>query len=266
MKEILAEFASFDVLLEVTVRGGDEPDVDFQRARAADTLASEYVQFNLEYRTDATRKSLDFLAGEIAKQQKKVEDSERAMAEYRETNNALSLEDRQNTVVASLNQVNDQYTRVRTERIQKEALYNQIKPLPLTLLALDLDKFKVVNDTMGHEAGDELLKQVAARLTPLIDDGSGLVARLGGDEFMVLLWGKVDAESVAALADTIVQSLREPFRLAYGVANIGVSVGIATAITDERKDLVSRADFALYDAKESGRNTFRVFDELKKAA
>ena len=76
-------------------------------ARAADTLAAEYVQFNQEYRTDATRKSLDFLAGEIAKQQKKVEDSERAMAEYRESNNALSLEDRQNTVVASLNQVND---------------------------------------------------------------------------------------------------------------------------------------------------------------
>jgi capsular exopolysaccharide synthesis family protein len=99
-------------------------------ARAADTLAAEYVQFNLEYRTDATRKSLDFLAGEIAKQQKKVEDSERAMAEYRETNNALSLEGTQNTVVASLNQVNDQYTKVRTERIQKEALYNQIKSLP----------------------------------------------------------------------------------------------------------------------------------------
>jgi capsular exopolysaccharide synthesis family protein len=104
-------------------------------ARAADRLAAEYVQFNLEYRTDATRKSLDFLSGEIAKQQKKVEDSERAMAEYRETNNALSLEDRQNTVVASLNQVNDQYTRVRTERIQKEALYNQIKSLPLAVIA-----------------------------------------------------------------------------------------------------------------------------------
>ena len=83
-------------------------------ARAADTLVAEYVHFNLEFRTDATRKSLDFLAGEIVKQQKKVEDSERAMAEYRETNNALSLEDRQNTVVASLNQVNDQYTRIRT--------------------------------------------------------------------------------------------------------------------------------------------------------
>ncbi len=104
-------------------------------ARAADMLAAEYVRFNQEYRTDATRKSLDFLAGEIAKQQKKVEDSERAMAEYRESNNALSLEDRQNTVVASLNQVNDQYTRIRTERIQKEALYNQIKSLPPSAVA-----------------------------------------------------------------------------------------------------------------------------------
>jgi predicted signal transduction protein with EAL and GGDEF domain len=71
---------------------------------------------------------------------------------------------------------------------------------------------------------------------------------------------------VTTLADTIVRSLREPYQLTDGVATIGVSVGIATAITDERKDLVSRADFALYDAKESGRNTFRVFDEVKKAA
>ena len=96
-------------------------------ARAADTLVEEYVQFNFEFRTDSTRKSLDFLASEIAKQQKKVEDSERAMAQYRETNNALSLEDRQNTVVASLNSVNEQYTRTRSERIQKEAVYNQIR-------------------------------------------------------------------------------------------------------------------------------------------
>jgi capsular exopolysaccharide synthesis family protein len=103
-------------------------------AKAADTLAEEYVQFNFEYRTAATRKSLDFLADEIAKQQKKVEDSERAMAQYRENNNALSLEDRQNTVVSSLNQVNDQYTRVRTERLQKEAQYKQIKSLPVASL------------------------------------------------------------------------------------------------------------------------------------
>ena len=104
-------------------------------AKAADTLVEEYVKQNFERRTEATAKSLQFLAEEIKKQQTKVEDSERAMAQYRETNNALSLEDRQNTVVASLNAVNDNYTRARTERIQKEAIYNQVKSLPSAALA-----------------------------------------------------------------------------------------------------------------------------------
>ena len=104
-------------------------------ARAADTLVEEYVQFNLEFRTAATRRSLEFLASEITKQQKKVEDSERAMAEYREANNALSLEDRQNTVVAGLNQVNDAFLRARSERIQKESLFNQVRSLQPSALA-----------------------------------------------------------------------------------------------------------------------------------
>jgi succinoglycan biosynthesis transport protein ExoP len=99
-------------------------------ASAADTLVEEYVKQNFEMRTSSTKKSLDFLADEISKQQRKVEESERAMADYREHNNALSLEDRQNTVVASLNSVNDQYTRAKTERIQKEAYYKQVQGLP----------------------------------------------------------------------------------------------------------------------------------------
>jgi capsular exopolysaccharide synthesis family protein len=104
-------------------------------AKAADTLVEEYVKQNFERRTEATAKSLQFLADEIRKQQTKVEDSERAMAQYRETNNALSLEAGQNTVVANLTQVNDQFTRARTERIQKEAVYIQVKTLPSAALA-----------------------------------------------------------------------------------------------------------------------------------
>ena len=99
-------------------------------ARAADVLVEEYVKQNFAMRTDDTTKSLKFLAGEITKQKNQVEDSERAMAQYRETNNALSLEGGQNTVVASLTQVNDQYTRAKTERILKEAVYMQVKSLP----------------------------------------------------------------------------------------------------------------------------------------
>ena len=104
-------------------------------ARAADTLVEEYVKQNFERRTEVTANSLQFLADEILKQQTKVEDSERAMAQYRETNNALSLEERQNTVVSSLNQVNDQYTKAKTDRIQKETVYNQVKSLPSAALA-----------------------------------------------------------------------------------------------------------------------------------
>jgi diguanylate cyclase (GGDEF)-like protein len=152
--------------------------------------------------------------------------------------------------------------------LANRALFNERlerSPLPLALLALDLDRFKHVNDTMGHEAGDELLRQVAKRLTQIVAD-KGIVARLGGDEFMVLVPGATDAPALGELASRIVAAIAKPFTLGRETANIGVSVGIATALTDEREDLVSRADFALYDAKESGRNTYRVFDEIKQAA
>ena len=152
--------------------------------------------------------------------------------------------------------------------LANRALFNErleSSPVPLALLALDLDRFKHVNDTLGHEAGDDLLKQVAQRLTVIVG-GLGLVVRLGGDEFMVLGPRAADPVQLSDLANRIVASIGEPFALGSETAQIGVSVGIATALTDERADLVSRADFALYDAKESGRNTYRVFDQIKKAA
>jgi succinoglycan biosynthesis transport protein ExoP len=118
-------------LYNVSVRSADPVFA----ASAADALVEEYVKQNFERRTETAFNSLTFLADEIGKQQQKVEDSERAMAEYRETHNALSLNDRQNTVVSSLNQVNDQYTKARTERIQKEAAYSQVKTLASSALA-----------------------------------------------------------------------------------------------------------------------------------
>jgi diguanylate cyclase (GGDEF)-like protein len=152
--------------------------------------------------------------------------------------------------------------------LANRALFNERlhhSPLPLGLLALDLDRFKQVNDELGHEAGDELLRQVAGRLTGLVGPND-LVARLGGDEFMVLVQAPQDRGVLSALAARIVVEIAEPFQLDQGTARIGVSVGIASALTDERNELVSRADFALYDAKERGRNTWRVFEELEQAA
>ena len=152
--------------------------------------------------------------------------------------------------------------------LANRALFNERlerSPLPLALLALDLDRFKHVNDTLGHEAGDDLLRQVARRLTGIVGD-KGTVARLGGDSFIVLFPGRTSDSDLSDLARRIVAGIADPFHLVADTASIGVSVGIATAFTDEREDLVSRADFALYDAKESGRNTYRVFDEIKQAA
>ena len=152
--------------------------------------------------------------------------------------------------------------------LANRALFNERlerSPLPLSLLALDLDRFKQVNDTLGHEAGDELLKQVTGRLTTIVGD-KGMVARLGGDEFMVLVASTHDRSVLTELAGDIVTALAEPFHLGRHVANIGVSVGIAIALTDERNELVARADSALYDAKESGRNTYRLFEDIKAAA
>lgn len=104
-------------------------------ARAADTLVEEYVQQNLELGLETTAKSLAWLSQEIDKQQRTVEASERALAQYREVNNALSLEDRQNIVVARLNQLNDAVTRAKTARVQKEVLQNQITSLGATVSA-----------------------------------------------------------------------------------------------------------------------------------
>ncbi len=97
--------------------------------RAADGLADEYVQLNLELRRQNMVSSLEWLSRELVTQQTKVEASERAMAQYREDQQALSLEERQNIVVSRLNQLNDAVTRAKTNRVQKEALYDQVKGL-----------------------------------------------------------------------------------------------------------------------------------------
>lgn len=96
-------------------------------ARAVNTLAEIYVQQNLEFRLQSTDKTLDWLDKELARQQARVESDDQAMAAYREREDALSLEDRQNIVVARLNQLNDTVTRARTTLVQKESLYNEVE-------------------------------------------------------------------------------------------------------------------------------------------
>ena len=136
------------------------------------------------------------------------------------------------------------------------------------LMMLDLDRFKQVNDTMGHPAGDELLKQVAQRLTSIVKD-HGEVGRLGGDEFQVLLPDMDDRGTLGELANRIVQSISQPYQINGRRAIIGTSVGIAVAPYDgvETDELTRAADMALYSAKETRGGTFCFFtSELRDAA
>jgi diguanylate cyclase (GGDEF)-like protein len=131
---------------------------------------------------------------------------------------------------------------------------------PCALFMLDLDRFKQVNDTLGHAAGDQLLQQVAERLTSAID-GQGEIGRLGGDEFQVLMPDVEDRGELGAVAKKIIAMLSQPYSLDEGRTTIGCSVGIAIAPFDgeTRDDLSRAADLALYASKNGGRGQFRFY-------
>ena len=132
----------------------------------------------------------------------------------------------------------------------------------LALLYLDLDGFKLVNDSLGHEAGDRLLASVATRLRDLVrkDD---TVARIGGDEFAIIQTLVDQPQASSRLADRVLAAIRQPFDLDGQRSLVGVSIGIALYPNDgNTSDLLLRnADTALYRAKEAGRNTYRFFEK-----
>jgi len=133
----------------------------------------------------------------------------------------------------------------------------------LALLMLDLDYFKAVNDRLGHLAGDELLQQVATRITERLRDVD-MVARLGGDEFIVLLEDIAQLEDAARVANEIITCLTKPFYLAQGEnIQIGASIGISLYPQhgDSLDTLMDHADAALYQAKDAGRGCFAYFSE-----
>ena len=131
---------------------------------------------------------------------------------------------------------------------------------PVALFLLDLDRFKQVNDTLGHQAGDALLKQVAQRLQRGVGD-AGLVGRLGGDEFQVLLPGMDSREALAILARDLIKSISQPYFIEGTSIAIGGSLGIALALKpgDDADLLIRNADLALYAAKGDGRGVHRFY-------
>ena len=202
------------------IRGSRLVNVSFKSsdpqfaARAADALVEEYVQQNFELRTDTTRKSLQFLAEELAKQQEKVSESEKAMADYRQNNNALSLEDRQNTVVASLNQINDQYTKAKTERIQKETLYRQVEGLAPTSPQLE---------SVSAIFANPAVSAIRTRLNELQRERTTLNERYGDKNPQVIA-------NKNAIDDTTRQ-----YQLALSAALATIKTEYETALSQERR-------------------------------
>ena len=136
----------------------------------------------------------------------------------------------------------------------------QVAKRSCALMMLDLDRFKQVNDTLGHQAGDELLKQVAQRLRRVIDETCE-IGRLGGDEFQIVLPDADDRGALGELGHKIITMLSQPYSIDGARCVIGASVGIAIAPYDglESEELIRNADLALYAAKGAGRGQYRFY-------
>jgi len=131
----------------------------------------------------------------------------------------------------------------------------------IALLALDLDKFKPVNDEYGHAIGDAVLKNTAKHLLMAVRE-TDLVARMGGDEFLIILYSPESVETITSIAQRIINLLSTPISIDHKLITVGASIGIAlheSGSTEPTEMLAQRADNALYKAKASGRNTYRIY-------
>jgi diguanylate cyclase (GGDEF)-like protein len=153
------------------------------------------------------------------------------------------------------------------ERVLETALPKAPEDRLTAVLFIDLDDFKVVNDSLGHAAGDALLVAVTERIGGLVRTGD-LVARLGGDEFAILTDDEPDLKRSRAMAERLVRELRAPYLLGESHVTVTASIGIASArdSIDGAPDLVRNADVAMYMAKANGKAGFAIFDPGMHAA
>jgi diguanylate cyclase (GGDEF)-like protein/PAS domain S-box-containing protein len=153
--------------------------------------------------------------------------------------------------------------RMFQDRLEIELKKCQRTKLPLALLFLDLDHFKEINDTLGHDSGDQLLAEAGKRITHCVRE-SDTVARLGGDEFTIILSELEELHIIESIADKIIHALNQPFELLNRQVYVSASIGITLfpSDADTVSDLLKNADQAMYLAKELGRNRFCYFTAL----
>ena len=150
--------------------------------------------------------------------------------------------------------------RLFRDRLEQAVKHAERVVAPFALLFIDLDHFKEANDTLGHEAGDLLLRLVADRIRECVREAD-TVARLGGDEFTVILQDLINAEHIELIARKILKELVSPFQINNDTIHISASIGIALCPQDAHtsEDIIKMADEAMYGAKNAGRNRFSFF-------
>jgi diguanylate cyclase (GGDEF)-like protein len=199
---------------------------------------------------------------------------QRTIAGLQQQAHALGREVHDRKIVEhALREVNvDQLTGLPNRNVFQDRLDVDIKKAersgnPLALLFIDLDHFKEINDTRGHQAGDMLLKQVGRRLQGHVRD-SDTVARLGGDEFTIMLGELHDIDSVTDIARKLCEDIARPFMVGDELAYISASIGITIFPRDATSagELLRNADQAMYRSKEKGRNRFTYFESSMQDA
>lgn len=147
------------------------------------------------------------------------------------------------------------------DRLKQAILRADRNHKPLAICYLDLDGFKHVNDTLGHAAGDELLKEVAHRFSKLLR-ANDTVARLGGDEFVILFGDLTDADDYKLLLDRVLQHINEPIFIDGNEANVSASIGVTLYPLDKNPadELLEHADVAMYHAKQSGKAQYQLYN------
>lgn len=152
--------------------------------------------------------------------------------------------------------------RMLQDRLEQAIKRSRRQDTGMALLYIDLDRFKHVNDSLGHPAGDRLLKELARRFVAVLRDDD-VVCRLGGDEFAVILHDVQHEEDVVPVASKLLRIVEEPVVLEEGELFVSASIGVSLYAKDgeDAKTLEKHADMALYHAKEEGKNTFRFFRE-----
>jgi len=149
--------------------------------------------------------------------------------------------------------------RLLMDRLSSSIAHARRNKSTMAVMYLDLDGFKEINDTLGHDAGDLLLKMVADRLTAAVRQ-EDTVARMGGDEFVIGLWELNHAEGVAKLVTKVIQAVSQPYRIQDREVHVtaSVGVGIYPLHGDAVETLMKSADLALFEAKRTGKNNYRM--------